>query len=135
MYQSVANLDQYAFQYKYDGYSRCIWKKLPGAQYMEYVYDSADRLTFSQDGNQRAGDNKWTYYQYDNLNRLTLQGECINKVTISNVTVHIRNFCDKYVDFRTAIGNNSNYPDDTSDYSKGNLTGSIISVLGGSTPI
>ena len=49
--------------------------------------------------------------------------------------VHVRDFYDKYVDFRTAIGNNSNYPDDTSGYSKGYLTGSIITVLGGSTPI
>ena len=34
MYQSSANLDQYAFQYKYDGRNRCIWKKLPGAGYV-----------------------------------------------------------------------------------------------------
>ena len=54
MYQSSANLDLYAFQYKYDGRNRCIWKKLPGAGYMEMVYDNADRLVFSQDGNQRA---------------------------------------------------------------------------------
>ena len=31
MYQSVSNLDQYAFQYKYDNRNRCNWKKLPGA--------------------------------------------------------------------------------------------------------
>ena len=37
MYQSSANLDQYAFQYKYDGRNRCIWKKLPGAGYMEIM--------------------------------------------------------------------------------------------------
>ena len=95
-----------------------------------YLY----RLTFSQDGNQRAN-SKWTYYQYDSLNRLTQQGECVNKVTTANVAVHVRNFYDTYTAFRTAIGNNSNYPDDTSGYSKGNLTGSIITVLGGSTPI
>lgn len=136
MYQKIANLDLYAFQYKYDDFKRCIWKKLPGVQHIEYIYDSADRLIFSQDGNQRAlAVQKWTYYQYDNLDRLTLQGECVNKVTTSNVTVHIRNFYDKYVDFRTAIGNNSNFPDDTSGNSTGSLTGSIITVLGGSTPI
>ena len=38
MYQSSANLDRYAFQYKYDGLNRCIWKKLPGAGYVEMVY-------------------------------------------------------------------------------------------------
>ena len=46
MYQSSANLDLYAFQYKYDGLNRCIWKKLPGAGYVEMVYDNADRLDF-----------------------------------------------------------------------------------------
>ncbi|RJV58556.1 RHS repeat-associated core domain-containing protein, partial [Bacteroides sp. AF04-22] len=70
MYQSSANLDLYAFQYKYDGRNRCIWKKLPGAGYMEMVYDNADRLVFSQDGNQRAlTSGNWTYYKYDGLNR------------------------------------------------------------------
>ena len=66
MYQSLANLDLYAFQYKYDGRNRCIWKKLPGAGYVEMVYDNADRLVFSQDGNQRAlTSGNWTYYKYD----------------------------------------------------------------------
>ncbi len=75
MYQSSANLDLYAFQYKYDGLNRCIWKKLPGAGYVEMVYDNADLLVFSQDGNQRAlTSGNWTYYKYDGLNRLTAQG-------------------------------------------------------------
>ena len=136
MYQSSANLDQYAFQYKYDGRNRCIWKKLPGAGYMEMVYDNADRLVFSQDGNQRAlTSGNWTYYKYDGLNRLTEQGVCTNKVTTSGTTVHIRNYYDNYA-FRAQAGfNNSNFPDDASGNGKGALTASVATVLGSSNKI
>ena len=136
MYQSLANLDLYAFQYKYDGRNRCIWKKLPGAGYMEMVYDNADRLVFSQDGNQRAlTSGNWTYYKYDGLNRLTEQGVCTNKVTTSGTTVHIRNYYDNYA-FRAQAGfNNSNFPDDASGNGKGALTASVATVLGSSNKI
>ena len=136
MYQSLANLDLYAFQYKYDGRNRCIWKKLPGAGYMEMVYDNADRLVFSQDGNQRAlTSGNWTYYKYDGLNRLTDQGVCTNKVTTSGTTVHIRNYYDNYA-FRAQAGfNNSNFPDDASGNGKGALMASVATVLGSSNKI
>lgn len=32
MYQTMPDLELYAFQYKYDGHGNCIWKKLPGAE-------------------------------------------------------------------------------------------------------
>lgn len=134
MYQVSADLDKYAFQYKYDTNDNCIWKKLPGAQYIEYVYDAADRLTFSQDGNQRAS-GKWTFYEYDNLNRLTCQGECTAKSATTNRVEHIRNFYDNYTAFRSAIGSNSNFPDDTSGNSKGYQTGSIVTVLGSTSKL
>ena len=128
MYQSLANLDLYAFQYKYDGRNRCIWKKLPGAGYMEMVYDNADRLVFSQDGNQRAlTSGNWTYYKYDGLNRLTEQGTCTNKVTTSGTNVLVQHFYDSYA-FRSQAGfNNSNFPDDASGNGKGALTASVAS--------
>ena len=136
MYQSSANLDQYAFQYKYDGRNRCIWKKLPGAGYMEMVYDNADRLVFSQDGNQRAlTSGNWTYYKYDGLNRLTEQGTCTNKVTTSGTNVLVQHFYDSYA-FRSQAGfNNSNFPDDASGNGKGALTASVATVLGSSNKI
>ena len=136
MYQSSANLDLYAFQYKYDGRNRCIWKKLPGAGYMEMVYDNADRLVFSQDGNQRAlTSGNWTYYKYDGLNRLTEQGTCTNKVTTSGTNVLVQHFYDNYA-FRAQAGfNNSNFPDDASGNGKGALTASVATVLGSSNKI
>ena len=136
MYQSSANLDQYAFQYKYDGRNRCIWKKLPGAGYVEMVYDNADSLVFSQDGNQRAlSTGNWMYYKYDGLNRLTEQGTCTNKVTTSGTNVLVQHFYDSYA-FRSQAGfNNSNFPDDASGNGKGALTASVATVLGSSNKI
>ena len=136
MYQSSANLDLYAFQYKYDGRNRCIWKKLPGAGYMEMVYDNADRLVFSQDGNQRAlTSGNWTYYKYDGLNRLTEQGTCTNKVTTSGTNVLVQHFYDSYAVRSQAGFNNSNFPDDASGNGKGALTASVATVLGSSNKI
>lgn len=134
MYQSEASLDKYAFQYTYDGRHNCIRKKIPGAQYIEYVYDTADRMIFSQDGNQRTL-GKWMFYEYDNLSRLTCQGECTGKNATTNRAELLHNYYDNYTAFRSATGNNGNFPDDVSGNSKGYQTGSIITVLGGTTKL
>ena len=103
---------------------RDIWK-----------YDNADRLVFSQDGNQRAlTSGNWTYYKYDGLNRLTEQGTCTNKVT-TGTNVLVQHFYDSYA-FRLQAGfNNSNFPDDASGNGKGALTASVATVLGSSNKI
>ncbi|WP_455612069.1 DUF6443 domain-containing protein, partial [Bacteroides sp.] len=71
-YQESADLGRYAFQYEYDARGRCTKKILPGADFVEYTYNDADQLVYSQDGNQRAqATKKWTYYLYDKFGRLT----------------------------------------------------------------
>ena len=88
---------KYAFQYEYDARGRCTKKKLPGADFVEYTYNDADQLVFSQDGNQRAqATKKWTYYLYDKFGRLTEQGECTNKSATSSPVVYIHNYYDGY---------------------------------------
>lgn len=134
MYQSEPNLDEYTFQYTYDGRHNCVRKKVPGAQYVEYVYDSADRIIFSQNGNQRLS-GKWTFYEYDPMGRLTCQGECIGKSVTSNRVELLHNYYDNYIAFRSAISNNVNFPDDTSGNGKGYQTGSIVTVLGSTTKL
>ena len=47
MYQDNSSLSLYAFQYKYDDRGRCIWKKMPGSDYVENVYDDAYQLEYS----------------------------------------------------------------------------------------
>ena len=78
-------MQKYAYLYKYDSCNRCIAKKMPGCDWVYYIYDQADRLIFSQDGNQRSLDiPQWTFYLYDKFQRLVLQGICLNQ-TISGI--------------------------------------------------
>ena len=109
---------------------------MPGAQYIEYTYDNADRLTFSQDGNQRAvsttiSSQKWTYYLYDNLGRLTQQGECTGKNVSSNQTVVVQNYYDSYSFLGTTGFPTATYTAGNTN-GKGYLTGSVTTVLGSS---
>ncbi|HEU5292147.1 MAG TPA: LamG-like jellyroll fold domain-containing protein [Cyclobacteriaceae bacterium] len=66
-------LNNWAFQYKYDGRKRVIAEKVPGADWVYKVYDNRDRLVMTQDGNQRAV-NQWMFTKYDALNRPVLTG-------------------------------------------------------------
>jgi RHS repeat-associated protein len=59
---------QLAYCYRYDGRRRLIEKQLPGAAPVYLVYDHADRLVLSQDGNQRVA-SKWQATLYDQLGR------------------------------------------------------------------
>ncbi|MEE1215614.1 MAG: RHS repeat-associated core domain-containing protein, partial [Bacteroidaceae bacterium] len=131
-YQTTASLGQYAFQYEYNSRNLCSKKTLPGAGYISYEYDDADRLIFSQDGNQRTG-NKYTYYLYDAFGRVTVQGECTGKSTSSG-TVLIRNYYDNY----SFVGSGSfasGYSAGNTTYCKGFLTGTEVTVLGSSGKI
>ena len=57
---------------------------------------AADRVIFSQDGNQRAH-GKWTYYEYDGLGRLKEQGECTKSgSTATSKEVWLENHYDDY---------------------------------------
>ena len=87
-------LRDYAYYYEYDGRGRCIKKKLPGAEPVLQEYDNRNRMTFSQDGNQRTN-SQWTYYLYDGLDRLTEQGVCPDK-SLTSKNVHIVNHYDGY---------------------------------------
>ncbi len=78
-----ANLNLYAYSYKYDEYGRCIEKKMPGCDPVYMVYDRRDHLVFTQDGEQRK-ENKWTFSIPDLFSRITVTGIC--QGTISNGT-------------------------------------------------
>ena len=70
-------IENYAYLYKYDSRKRCTWKKLPGADPVYYLYDKADRLVFSQDGENRLK-GEWRFFIPDALGRTVLQGVCSN---------------------------------------------------------
>ncbi len=65
---TTTDLNNWAFQYKYDGRKRMIEKRVPGADWVYMVYDQRDRPVFTQDGKQR-GALQWTFSKYDYLNR------------------------------------------------------------------
>jgi len=72
---SSAILEQFAFEYKYDGRRRMTHKKVPGADWVYMVYDNRDRLVMTQDGNQRSKQTpEWSFTKYDALNRPVLTG-------------------------------------------------------------
>lgn len=70
-----ANLKALAYLYRYDDRNRCTSKKLPGCNWTLYVYDKADRMIFTQDGEQRKDDkNEWTFNKYDAFGRVVVTG-------------------------------------------------------------
>ena len=72
-----AKLNELAYQYKYDHRNRCIAKKMPGCDWVYYVYDKADRLIFTQDGEQRTK-GEWFFTIPDALGRIVLTGTSKN---------------------------------------------------------
>ncbi len=91
-------LAEQCFRYEYDGRKRMIAKKIPGAAWLYTIYDTRDRVVFTQDGNLRAK-NQWTTTLYDAQNRITTTGittytgsreELINYVNgLSNTTTSL----------------------------------------------
>ncbi|MEM7371969.1 MAG: DUF6443 domain-containing protein, partial [Bacteroidota bacterium] len=73
---SQAVVDDFAFQYEYDIFGRVIRKKVPGADWVELVYNNLDQLVLTQDGNQRnnGGTNEWSFTKYDALGRPVMTG-------------------------------------------------------------
>ena len=70
---STAELGQYAYFYRYDAKGQLIAKKLPGAEWIYYVYDKGGRLIYSQDGNQRLR-GEWSFALSDRQGRPCLTG-------------------------------------------------------------
>jgi RHS repeat-associated protein len=61
------------YYYKYDGRSRMIEKRVPGGGTTTMVYDTRDRLRFSQNSLQKAN-YQWSFIKYDELNRPVVTG-------------------------------------------------------------
>lgn len=68
-------MKQFVYIYRYDERNRCIEKRIPGCDWIYYVYDKADRLIFTQDGEQRLK-NKLLFTIPDALGRTVLTGIC-----------------------------------------------------------
>jgi RHS repeat-associated protein len=70
-------LRDYAYLYRYDARLRLVAKRLPGQDWIRYVYDKADHPVFSQDGEQRKR-GEWSFSVTDRQGRVCLTGLCDN---------------------------------------------------------
>lgn len=70
---SDPKVEGFAYQYRYDERGRMIAKKIPGADWIYYIYDEGDRVVLTQDGNQREK-NEWSFRLQDALGRECLTG-------------------------------------------------------------
>jgi len=118
--------------YSYDGYGRQSKRITPDAGQTTYIYDNISNLTYTQDANQRnVNTGKYTFRNYDGLNRLTGIGERIFEIdspsdggqyqpnTATNyLTINVYDtITSAIVNIFTGVGGYSNYP----NYPKGNL--------------
>lgn len=66
---------QFGYVYRYDARGNLTYKRLPGCEPVYMVYDKANRLVLSQDGNQRVATSKrWIVTKYDSLGRVIYTG-------------------------------------------------------------
>lgn len=77
-------IKQLCYLYKYDKRGNCVKKRLPGSDWIKMVYDIADRLILSQDGNQRLAD-QWIVNKYDALGRLLYSGVVTESTSHDNL--------------------------------------------------
>lgn len=71
-------LEAYAYEYRYDGHSRLVYKRLPGCEPTQYWYDNCGRVVFTQDG-ELLKRSLCRFTLYDSHGRLALQGTCGDK--------------------------------------------------------
>lgn len=64
-----------SYGYEYDAMGRVVKKRYPGAEYIQYWYDHADRVAFMQDGMLRQK-GRYRFMLYDAFGRLAVQGTC-----------------------------------------------------------
>lgn len=73
-----AVMKQYCYLYQYDSRGNCIYKRLPGCTPIYMVYDKANHLVLSQDGNQRKRLQgqlaQWSATKYDLFGRVVFTG-------------------------------------------------------------
>lgn len=73
---SLATLDNFCYQYRYDGRQRMIEKKLPGKGWEESIYNKLDQVVFTQDAMEKAflpTPNR-SFIKYDGQGRVIMKG-------------------------------------------------------------
>ena len=84
-------LDNLAFQYKYDYFNRQIEQKVPGKDWEYMVYDQLDRPILTQDANLRT-QHKWLFNKYDVFGRVVYSGTYTNNISRSALQSQVNYF-------------------------------------------
>jgi RHS repeat-associated protein len=82
--ENTTAIKNYGYVYKYNSRKLVKWKQLPGCEAIYYIYDKADHLVFSQDGEQRTTGGKWMFTRYDALGLPVVTGICANSIDYNN---------------------------------------------------
>ncbi|MCR8667506.1 DUF6443 domain-containing protein [Aestuariibaculum sp. M13] len=123
---SVTNLNDLAFQYKYDVFNRQIEQKVPGKKQWEYmVYDQLDRPILTQDENLRASDS-WLFTKYDVFGRVVYSG----LFSYNGNRVNLQAEVDSYID-----ANSENLSNVETRTSESNIEGVTINYSNTAYPI
>jgi RHS repeat-associated protein len=80
-------LENNAFRYEYDEFQRVVGKKVPGASWVQMVYDPWDRLVMTWDGSSEGQTLRWQFTKYDEFNRPIMTGFYYSSRTSSRQTV------------------------------------------------
>lgn len=81
---SGAILNEQCFRYEYNSRRLLNMKKVPGAGTVYMVYDTRDRLVFTQDSAMRTN-NQWLATLYDGINRPVTTGLMTYSATLNNL--------------------------------------------------
>jgi RHS repeat-associated protein len=66
-------LDNFCYQYRYDGRGRMVEKKVPGKGWEYSVYNPLDQVVLTQDSSQR-NNGTWLFSKYDEVSRVAMTG-------------------------------------------------------------
>ncbi len=105
---SLQDIDRYAFIYRYDSRGRNCVKKIPGKENISYVFDSADRVIYEQDGECRKS-GKSVCYLYDMNGRECVRLLCSKDISFGEeidkvVTVRYTGSTGKFMGYDFSSG-------------------------------
>jgi len=106
-------LENYGYQYRYDGRNRLIEKRLPGKGWEWIIYGKRDEVLMVQDAVQRI-QNKWTIVKYDEKGRKVITGELSSALDLAAIQTEVNSYTgaawEKYTGIGTYGYDNASYP-------------------------